>query len=575
MKDFNKIINIASGKNKASLVLKNAQILNVFDNTIETNDVAISDDLIVGVGTYEGINEIDCTGLYVVPGFIDSHVHIESSMVTPQIFSNIVITKGVTTVIADPHEIGNVLGMDGLKFMLNNSKKAMSDIFYMLPSCVPCTDFEDNGATLESEDLESLINEENVLGLGEVMDVPSVINQKTSMIKKLQLFHDKNIDGHCPDICKNHLNAYIAAGIKTDHESITAEEALQKVKRGMYVMLREGSAAKNLLTLLPGVNENNYKRFLFCTDDRHIDDLIEIGSIDNAVRIAIQAGLKPSLAYTISSLNAAECYGLKDRGAIAPGYKADLLILKDLNSVNIKNVLKNGNLINIDVIEPLKDVYKKIYKSSINLNFITKKCLKVKNQGDYVNVIQVTPNSLYTKNVVRKVLSTEEFIKNIEGEDILKIAVFERYKNTKKLSLGYLEGLGLKNCTIAQTIAHDSHNLIVVGDNDKDIEIAVNSIINIGGGIVIVSEGKILDYLTLPIAGLMTDENPYKVNDIMKNLQNIARKHGVKKDFDPFLTLAFMSLPVIPEIKITPSGLFRYKEFNFIDLFLNILTCFY
>lgn len=568
MKNLNRIIDIASGKDKVPFVLKNAKILNVFDNTIEINDIAICDELIVGIGCYEGIHEIDCTNLYIVPGFIDSHVHIESSMVTPENFSNIVINKGVTTVIADPHEIGNVMGIDGLKFMLHNSLNALTDIYYMLPSCVPCTKFEDNGATLESEDLQSLIKEEQVLGLGEVMDVSSVINKSSSMIKKLKLFHDKIIDGHCPQVYGNNLNAYVSSGIKTDHECLTMEEVIEKIKKGMYVMLREGSAARNLLSLLPAVNMDNYKRFLFCTDDRHIDDLIEIGSIDNAIRISINAGLKPALAYGMASLNAAECYGLKDRGAIAPGYKADLIILEDLNTVKIKKVIKNGRIIEENNIKNIQNEDKINYKSSINLNFITKDCFKIKKQGDMVNVIQVTPKSLYTKKVVRKVLADGEFIQSLEGEDILKIAVFERYKNTKKISLGYLEGLGLKNCTIAQTIAHDSHNLIVIGDDDKDMEIAVNSIINISGGIVIVSSGKILDYLSLPIAGLMTNIDPYKVNETMKTLQNIAKKFGVKTDYDPFLTLAFMSLPVIPEIKITSSGLFSYSNSNFIDLFI-------
>lgn len=555
-------IAIAARKVAAPLVLKNAKIVNVFNQAIEENDIAINGDKIVGIGKYNGNNEIDCSGLYVTPGFIDAHVHIESSMVTPEVFSHLLIRRGVTTAVVDPHEIANVLGKKGINFMLENSKKSVMDLFFMLPSCVPCTEFEDSGAMLLVEDLKSYLEEEKVLGLGEVMDTPAVINGENEMMKKLQAFENSNIDGHCPGISDEWLNAYLCSHIKTDHESSTYEEALKKVQRGMYVMLREGSATKNLRDLLPAVNNNNDSRFLFCTDDRHIQDLIDEGTIDNSIRIAIKDGLAPIKAFTIASYNAATCYGLRDRGAIAPGYKADLVIFDDLNKLNIKNVIKDGKLYNEDITFSSYNL-----GSSVNLNTVTSEVFKIKAKGESVNTIKLLPHSVETKVGKRKVLLENGNVKGIDSDDYLKIAVFERHKNTGKRGIGFVEGFGLKNCTIAQTIAHDSHNIIVIGDNDEDMALAVNTIIKLQGGTVIVSNGKVLDELSLPIGGLITSEDPYIVAERVKNLTTIAREHGVKEDFDPFLTLGFLALPVIPEIKITARGLFHFGKFDFVDIF--------
>jgi len=549
---------------KAELVLKNAFIINVFTQSIEKNDIAINGDTIVGIGKYDGMEELDCTGLFVAPGFIDAHVHIESSMVTPEIFSHIVIGKGVTTVIADPHEIANVLGMEGIEFMIKNSENSANDIFFMLPSCVPATNFEDNGATLGAKELDVFMNNKSVLGLGEVMDVPSVLNGDEELLKKIQITKNKNIDGHCPGLSDKELNAYLCAGITTDHECSTYEEALKKVQRGMYVILREGSATKNLRDLLPAVNKDNYQRFLFCTDDKHINDLIKEGTIDNCVRIAIEEGVEPIMVFTMASLNAATCYGLKHRGAIAPGYIADLVIFEDLKEVKIRNVIKSGR-------KYIKKVLatKVASRPSINCSYVSEDDFNVEYRGEFINVIKTIPYSVETRREKRKAFKQGDYLFNVEGENILKVAVFERHKNTGKKAVGYIEGLGLKNCSIAQTIAHDSHNIIVVGDNEKDMSLAVNTIIDIGGGIVMVSNGKVLDHLSLPIAGLMTDEDPIIVKEKVENLNVIARNYGVKKEFDPFLTLAFMALPVIPDLKITARGVFDYREFKFIDLFTN------
>jgi len=562
MSDLKKDIDIAIGKVKAPLVLKHGFVINVFTQSIEKNDIAVNDDKIVGVGNYAGEKEIDCTGLFIAPGFIDAHVHIESSMVTPEVFSQLLLKRGVTTAVADPHEIGNVLGVNGIEFMLENSKKSVMDIFFMLPSCVPATEFEDSGAVLNAEELAKFINHEKVLGLGEVMDTPAVVNGRENMLRKLEMFNKGNIDGHCPGISQKWLNAYLCCRIKTDHECSKAEEALKKVQRGMYVMLREGSATKNLKDLLPAVNKDNFSRFLFCTDDRHIEDLIEEGTIDNSIRLSIKQGLDPIKAYTIASYNAAACYGLKDRGAAAPGYKADLVIFEDLYKLNIKYVVKNGETYNKEISFSNCEL-----SSSVKLDLVSKEDFLVKHKRDYVNTIKLIPNSVETVKQRRKVTQSDGIVSGVDSTDCLKIAVFERHKNTGKRSVAFVEGFGLKNCSIAQSIAHDSHNIIVIGDKDEDMALAVNTIIDMEGGIALVSDGKVLGKLKLPIGGLITSENPYDVLEKIKKLNNLARSFGVKKDFDPFLTLGFLALPVIPDLKITARGLFHYEQFKFIDLF--------
>ncbi len=569
MNELTNKIHAAMGRIKAELVLKDAFIINVFTQTVEKKDIAINDGIIVGIGKYEGNHEINCSGFFVAPGFIDSHVHIESSMVTPEIFSDLVIKKGVTTIIADPHEIANVLGEKGIEFMLENSKKGDVDIFFMLPSCVPAVDFEDNGAVLEADNLEKFIEDPQVLGLGEVMDVNAVTSGNKKMLEKILMVnkYGKTIDGHCPKINDKELNAYLCANIRTDHECTNYEETLKKVRNGMYVMLREGSAARDLKKLLPAVNDKNYSRFLFCTDDRHIEDLVDEGSIDNCIRTAIDEGLDAIKAYTIASFNAANCYNLRDRGAISPGMKADLVIFEDMKKLKIKNVIKNGKIYKSD--HMFKDVFA---KPSVNVDYIKEDLFKIKAKGNFVNVIKVQPGELVTKKEKRKVKINEGLVECVESKEevVNKVAVIERHKNSGKHSVGFIEGLGLKKAAIAQTIAHDSHNIIVLGDNDKDMEIAVNNIIYNNGGIVFVSDGKLLENLKLPIGGLMTSEDPSFVVDKITKLNSLAVKFGIKKEVDPFLTLGFMALPVIPEIKITSRGLFDYSKFSFIDLFTDI-----
>lgn len=560
--NIEKNISISKGEIKSSLVLKNVCMINVLTEEIEKTDIAIDNGIISGIGTYEGEEEIDCTNLFAAPGFIDSHVHIESSMVTPEIFSNITLKAGVTTVIADPHEISNVLGKDGLNFMIDNASKAVNDIFYMMPSCVPAVSFEDSGAILTAKDLAEFADNERVLGLGEVMDVNAVLNSDEEIIKKISVFKDKNIDGHCPMLSGKLLNGYIVSGIKTDHESVTADEVYEKVKRGMYIMLREGSAAKNLSDLIHAVNDKNFHRFLFCTDDRHIEALLDEGSIDHCIRKSIKEGLDEIKSYIIASYNAAVCYGLKDRGVIAPGYKADIIIFEDIKQLNIKKVIKNGKIFNY------KNNFNKVeFINSINIDYISPNIFKIKAESEYVNAIKLIPYSLETKMNKRKLNIKDGFIDILLEEDLLKIAVIERHKNTKKHFTGFIEGLGIRKCSIAQSIAHDSHNIVVVGDSDEDMAVAVNRIKEIMGGIVIVSKGKIIMELSLPIAGLMTFEDPEIVLLKMNKLNKVVLEYGARKEFDTFLTLAFMALPVIPDVKITARGLFSYNKFKFVDIF--------
>ncbi|MCX7883492.1 MAG: adenine deaminase [Caloramator sp.] len=555
-----KQMDAALSKEKAELVLKNAFVIDVFNQDIFKADVAIDDGKIIGVGEYEGIYEIDCEGKYVSPGFIDSHVHIESSKVIPRVFAEELLKRGVTTCIADPHEIANVMGISGINFMIENSKDAVIDIFFMIPSCVPATDFEDSGAVLSSDDIKIFTDNPKVLGLGEVMDVSSVINYKEDMIRKIEIFKDKIIDGHCPMAEEKRLNAYILSGVITDHECSNADEAIEKVRKGMYVMIREGSAAKNLEDIIPAVNDKNFTRFLFCTDDKSIIDIINEGSIDYNIKKAIKNNINPIIAITIATLNAAKCYNLKNKGAVAAGYDADIVILDDLKEIKINRVIRKGEInFNIEKNNSIE------LKSSMNIDYITKDKFNVKYSREYINVIKAIKGSIITDKVKRKVILENGFVKAVLGDDVLKVGVFERHKNTKKYSIGFIEGLGLKNCSIAQTISHDSHNIIVLGDNDSDMAMAVNRLIDIGGGIAVVSEGKVLEEISLPIAGLMSYENSEFVVERLKSLYNCVYKYMKYKDMDIFLTLAFMALPVIPKLKITDRGLYDFEEGNFLN----------
>lgn len=565
------LIDLAMKNKKAELVLKNAKIVNVFSHEIINSDVAIDNGVIVGVGSYDGIENIDLEGKFIVPGLIDSHLHIESAMVTPQEFAKAVVPRGTTTVIADPHEIANVCGLDGIEYMINSSENLPLDVYIMLPSCVPATKFENSGAVLSSDELTKFINHPKVLGLGEMMNYPGVIYKDEDVISKLDLAHksDKLIDGHGPDIKDEKLNAYVVSGVCTEHECSTVEEMLDRIRLGMYVMIREGSAARNLEELVRGINSFNYQRCLFCTDDRHPQDTLNSGHIDNNVRLAIKNGIDPITAIQIATINAANCYNLKSIGAISPGYKADLLIVDNLKDFNIEEVYKNGKLVgkNKKALFETKLVDTSKVIDTVNIGKVNKENLKIILENDIVNVIRLLPHNLVTEKVVRKVdIKNNEFKYN-EKLDLLKLVVIERHKNTGNIGLGLVENFKLKNGSIASTIAHDSHNIIVIGDNDEDILNAIEEVKRIGGGISISSNGKILDSLSLPIGGIVSDKSIEFVNDKLNKMLNLAYNElNVNKEIDPFMTLSFLALPVIPQIKLTDRGLFDVVKFEFIKI---------
>jgi len=551
-------ITIAKGDKNAQLVLKNCKIINVFTNEIIEGDVAIEGDTIVGIGQYDGIEEIDLEGKYLSPGFIDGHVHIESSMVTPAQFAKAIVPRGTTTIVADPHEIANVKGIDGIKYILEDSENLPLDVFVMLPSCVPATPFENSGAKLEAEDLKKLIQEERVLGLGELMNYPGVINTDENVLKKIIMAEGKKIDGHGPIIADKELNAYIVAGISTEHECSTVEEMLNRLRLGMYVLIREGSAAKNLKELIKAVDKDNLRRCLFCTDDKHPEEILKDGHIDYNIKLAIDSGIDPIDAIKMATLNGAECYDLKGKGAIAPGYSADLVVIDNLKNFNILKVFKNGKLVS----ENLKPLFKvspsdtKKVANSVNIQKVSLEDLEIQLESENVNVIGIEPHSLITKKLERKV-----------NHSLLKVAVIERHNKTGNIGLGFVEGFGLKNGAIASTIAHDSHNIIVIGDNDEDMLHCIEEIQGIGGGITAVSNGKVLDSLPLTIAGLMSCEPLEIVNEKYKNMLKIVHeKLKVNSEIEPFMTLSFIALPVIPELKITDMGLFYVNDFKFIFL---------
>lgn len=559
----------AKGMKDSQLVLKNANIINVFTGEIIEGDVAIDNGRIVGIGQYHGEKEIDLKGKYLSPGFIDSHVHIESSMSSPSQFAKVILPRGVTTIIADPHEIANVKGIEGIRYIIDDSKNTPLDVRIMLPSCVPATDFENSGSILEAEDLEELLDEETIIGLGEMMNYPGVISGNDKVLDKLTLFKDKVIDGHGPMIKEKDLNAYIVAGIKTEHECSTVEEVLDRIRLGMYVLIREGSAAKDLRNIIKAVNKGNLRRFLFCTDDRHPEDLINEGSIDFNIKLAISLGIDPVDAIIMATLNPSECYGLKGKGAIAPGYIADLVVIDNLNDFNIINVFKNGNL----VAENNKALFEsKIYLPESMTRSVKVKDVKIEDiqilmKTNRANIIGVIEDSLVTEKVVKEVSIDNGYFK-FSNEDILKMVVIERHFATGNIGVGLIENFKLKDGAIGSTIGHDSHNMIVVGDNDEDILTTINELKNIGGGLTIVSKGEVIKSLPLEIGGIMTSRPIEETNAILKEMIKLSHERlNINKNIDPFMTLAFMALPVIPKIKLTDMGLFDVEKFDFIKVY--------
>lgn len=568
-------IKAANKEIPCDLVIKNISVVDVFQCSSFICDVAIKNGFIVGLGDYSGNIEVNGTGKFICPGLIDSHAHIESSMLTPNEYYKTALLHGVTSLIADPHEIANVLGQAGIKFMIDSAQNIPFDFYFMLPSCVPSTPFENSGAVLTSSDLKDFYSNSKVLGLAEVMDYPSVANCNDDMINKLYdaISNNSIIDGHGAGLNSHSINVYSTANIKTDHECATYEQLIDRIRRGIYVLMREGTVAKNLNELIKGASIFNSRRICLCTDDKHIDDLAHNGSIDTSIKMCIKGGLAPEIAIQMATLNAAECYNLKNKGAIAPSYVADFLILDSLEEFKINSVYKNGKLVvsNNILINDVK--YSNVYPSlsnSIKLPTLTKDTLKidVKNKS-ILNVIELIPNKLESNHLkldISKLNFDDEFISLTTTDNLLKIAVIERHKNTGNVGVGVLKGLNLKSGAIATTIAHDSHNLIVCGTNDADMLFAVEELKKINGGIIIVKDGTVLASVSLEIGGIITARNSDDVISDLDKLHDALKIIAPDITFNPFLTLSFLSLPVIPDIKITDKGLFDVKNFNFIDV---------
>lgn len=554
----------AAYEGKNTLVIKNANVVNVFTDEIVRADVAVYEDVIIGVGSYSGENEIDAGGAYLAPGFIDAHVHIESSMVIPSSFMKVIMPHGTTTVIADPHEIANVAGAAGIRAMYKLTDELPLRVLFMLPSCVPATPFEHSGAKLVAEDMEQFMHKSRILGLGEVMDANSVINCSQEMLDKLRLFDKRPIDGHAPMLEGMGLNAYRVAGAFSDHECSTYEEVKQKLATGMNILLRIGSAANNMDNVLRRIAEEKLptRNMMFCTDDKHIEDIRCEGHINANARMAVAAGIDPIDAIKMASYNAARAYGIRGVGAIAPGYKADMVLLEDLKDFKVKQVISRfGRPYTGEEQIPSPILPPQVF-NSVRLPEISKYDLALRCHVS-APVIKMIPHQLVTELVYRDVERDENGC-FIPSEGMVKLAVIERHHATGSMAVGILEGLGIKHGAVASTVAHDSHNLVVAGDNDEDMLMAIESLRDCGGGYSVVSRGVVLARLPLPIAGLMTAAPVNDVLEIQQALLDALYSLGAKRDSDPLIALSFMALPVIPAVKLTDEGLFDAVNFKFI-----------
>lgn len=554
-----RIIAVAAGREKADLVLKNAKYLNVFSNEFLSGDIAVANGLIAGVGKYDGKTEIDVSGKLVLPGFIDAHIHLESSMVTPAEFAKAVVAHGTTTVITDPHEITNVMGIDGVEYMIQASQNLPIDVHFMMPSCVPATEIDESGAELDCKDIDLYLDNKKVLGLAEMMNYVGVINGDKNVLSKIvtSQAHHKKIDGHAPELSGNDLNAYIAAGVYSDHECSTFENALEKLRKGQFIMIREGTAAHNLKALMPLLTQQYYSRCMFATDDKHPSDLLYGGHIDYIVKQALKNGADPIVALKTATHHAARYFLLNNKGAIASGYLADIVVVDNLEYFNVETVFKRGKLVFDGEVKDFsaptvdEELAEKCF-DTFHLDSVTPSSFKVDGK---LGLIGLVGGELLTRN-----LGTADKI-DVEN-DILKIACIERHKGTNHIGVGYVKGYSLKSGAVATSVAHDSHNIITVGCNDDDIAVAVNAIKDSKGGIAVVENGKIKALLELPIAGLMSDEPLTTVNEKLENAKSSAYELGADKSIDPFMTLSFLSLPVIPSLRITTKGVFDAENWK-------------
>ncbi len=557
-----RILPVALGSEPAELVLKNVEYLNVFTGEFLTGDIAIAGGRVAGVGRYHGKAEIDCAGKTAVPGFIDSHIHMESSMLSPAQFARAAAPHGTTAIVTDPHEIANVCGENGIQYMLRATRGLPLDVFFMVPSCVPCSQFDENGCTLGTETIRRFLTEERVLGLAEMMNYPGVLYEDPAALEKIDcaLAEGGMVDGHAPGLTGRQLNAYIGAGVTSDHEATCYEEALEKLRLGQWIMIREGTAARNLDALYPLLQGDSFRRCLFCCDDVHPGELLEDGHIDRIVRRAIARGANPAHAFIAASFNAAQRFGLGDTGAIAPGYFADLVLLSDRENVTVEAVYKRGSLVAMDgelvrPVEEPKAAGRKAVSGTVRVGDFSVE--KLNAHGKALPVIGLVAHELITTDEGRaEAVDTER--------DIVKLAVIERHHETGHIGLCYLKGYGLKSGAVATTVAHDSHNVIVAGTNDADMALAVETLKACGGGMAVVDGGRVKAELALPIAGLMCDLDAEEAEAALSRVKDAAYALGASHEIDPLMTLSFMSLPVIPHRKLTTLGVVDVDAFRLV-----------
>ena len=555
------VIDVAAGRAPADLVLKNATYVNVFSNELCHGDIAVAEGLIVGMGEYHGKMEVDVSGKLVLPGFIDAHIHLESSLVSPTEFAKAVLPHGTTTVITDPHEIANVMGTDGIEYMLQATEDLPVDVRFMLPSCVPATPLDESGANLDYRAIDSFYDHPRVQGLAEMMNYVGVVNGDGQVVEKIvaSQAHHKKIDGHAPGLSGKDLNAYIAAGVYSDHECSDMEDAMNKLRLGQYIMIREGTAARNLEALMPLLTSQYVDRGMFCTDDKHPNDLLEKGHIDYIVKKAISLGADPIVAVKAACHNAARYFLLNNRGAIAPGYLGDFVIIDDFQHFEIEMVYKRGVLMYDGQLRdfPAPEIDPYLVKRAHDTFHVAHLTAEDFSDGRPHAVIGMIPGEIVTQDAGYADHADPE-------QDILKIAVIERHKNTHHIGLGYIKGYGLKRGAVATSISHDSHNIIVVGATDEDMAAAANRIVENRGGITVMENGQVLGEVTLSIAGIMSDDSLVMVNSALEDAKDEAFGLGVSRGIDPFMTLSFMALPVIPSLRITTRGVFDVSSQRYI-----------
>ncbi len=561
---YHKLSQIALHERKAELVLRNAMIADVFTDEIRRADIAVADGYIAAVGgSYEGTEEIDLNGKYVLPGFMDAHLHLESTMVTPNELITAAALCGTTTFIVDPHEAANVSGTEGIDYILDQTEHSPANVFVMMPSCVPATEYDDNGCLLTAEKMAPYLSSPRILGLGEVMNAPGVIHGDRQLHKKLELFSGRILDGHAPYLPDDELTAYALAGIRTDHEASDFDYALEEIRRGIHVHIREGSAAHNLETLINGILAHDLpcENFSFCTDDKHIEDILRQGHINYNVRRAVELGLSPMAAIKMATINTARCYGLKELGAVAPGYQADLIVTDDLSSFRILSVYHKGRLIDPSV-RPETAACPDSLKNTVHVRPLSSDAFRLCITKEEVPVIRLNASQITTSKIACHLPKTDNYLPQ---DGFNKIAAVERHKATGKTGVGICTGYNIRNGAIASSVSHDSHNIIVIGDNDADMLLAVSEIIRVQGGYTLVSRGKVLGTLPLPVMGLMSDAGFETVNRTLGQMIAEAHRLGIPDEVEPFITLSFLALPVIPEIRITPRGVLDTVSFEFLS----------